>query len=87
MIVELSEKRRTAASSLGLGIKVVHPDQLRSEYEEAAKRGDDDWGFDVIVDCTGSPKAIEQQFLYTRRGNHSNVLIMREILISSSSKS
>ena len=68
VITELSEKRRTAACNLGLGAKVVHPDQLHKQYLEARRNKNDDWGFDVIVDCTGSPKAIEQEFLYTRKG-------------------
>ena len=68
VVTELSEKRRNAVCNLGIGVKVVHPDQLHNQYLEAARNGNDDWGFDVIVDCTGSPKAIEQQFLYTRKG-------------------
>ena len=68
VVTELSEKRRNAACSLGLGAKVVHSNQLYNQYLEAKKSENDDWGFDVIVDCTGSPKAIEQEFLYTRKG-------------------
>ncbi|XP_065072385.1 uncharacterized protein LOC135696797 [Rhopilema esculentum] len=68
VVMELSEKRRAVACNLGLGLKVVHPDHLFNQYQEAKRDGNDDWGFDVIVDCTGSPKAIEQEFLYTRRG-------------------
>ena len=66
--MEISERRRNAACNLGLGLKVVHPDHLFSQYNEAKRDGNEDWGYDVIVDCTGSPKAIEQEFLYTRRG-------------------
>jgi len=69
VVTELSEKRRNAVCNLGIGVKVVHPDQLHNQYLEAERNGNDDWGFDIIVDCTGSPKAIEQQFLYTRKGS------------------
>ncbi len=67
-MTELSERRRNAACNLGLGLKVVHPDSLLNQYNEAKRNGNEDWGFDVIIDCTGAPKAIEQEFLYTRRG-------------------
>ena len=68
VVTELSERRRNAACSMGLGLKVLHPDSLFTQYQEAKRNGNEDWGFDVIVDCTGAPKAIEQEFLYTRRG-------------------
>ena len=67
-VAELSEKRRSAACNLGIGANVFHPDQLHNEYLEAVKNDNDEWGFDIIVECTGSSKAIEQQFLYTRKG-------------------
>ena len=76
--MELSEKRRAVACNLGLGLKVVHPDHLFNQYQEAKRDGNDDWGFDIIVDCTGSPKAIEQEFLYTRRGRFSIVFMFFE---------
>ncbi len=68
VLTEISERRRNAACNLGLGLKVVHPENLFNQYQEARRTGNVDWGFDIIVDCTGSPKAIEQEFLFTRRG-------------------
>ena len=68
VISEISEKRRNMATSLNLGFKVALPDYLVNQQREAIRNGDDDWGFDVIVDCTGVPKAVEQAFTWLRRG-------------------
>ena len=68
VITELSERRRNVACALGLGVKAVHPEHLVNQYREAKREGNEDWGFDVIVDCTGNPKAIEQEFTFLRRG-------------------
>ena len=59
VVSEISEKRRNMVSALNLGFTVVLPDYLVSQQREASRNADDDWGFDVIIDCTGAPKAIE----------------------------
>jgi len=68
VVSEISEKRRNMAGSLNLGLKIALPDYLVGQEREAVRNGDDDWGFDVIIDCTGVPKAIEQAFTWLRRG-------------------
>lgn len=68
VISEIAEKRRNMATSLNLNLKVVLPDYLVNQQREANRNGDYDWGFDVIIDCTGAPKAIEQAFTWLRRG-------------------
>lgn len=65
---EISEKRRDIVVNLNLGIKVSHPNTLMEDYRKACSGNDEDWGFDVIVDCSGAPKAIEQAFDWLRRG-------------------
>ena len=56
------------ASKMKLGYKCVHPNEIASQSEEAEKAKDETHGFDVIVDCTGFPAAIEQQFKWLRKG-------------------
>jgi len=68
VVSEISEKRRNMVSALNLGFTVALPDYLVSQQRESIRNGDDDWGFDVIIDCTGVPKAIEQAFNWLRRG-------------------
>ena len=67
-VSEISEKRRNMASSLNLGLKVCLPDYLVSQQRESLKSDNSDWGFDVIIDCTGVPAAIEQAFGWLQRG-------------------
>lgn len=68
VVTEITENRRSMVVNLNLGIKVVHPDHLTGQHREAVRTENDDWGFDVIIDCTGAPKAIEQSFAWLRRG-------------------
>ena len=67
-VSEISEKRRAIVSNLQLNIKAYHPDSLADKCREAARDSNEDWGFDVIIDCTGAPKAIEQAFNWLRKG-------------------
>merc|ERR1712150_399092 len=60
--------RREIVTNLNLGIKVSHPSTMMDSYTKACDEKDEDWGFDIIVDCTGAPKAIEQAFDWLRRG-------------------
>ena len=65
---EISEKRRAIVSNLQLAIKAHHPDSLLDKHREAVRENNEDWGFDIIIDCTGAPKAIEQSFNWLRKG-------------------
>ena len=56
------------ASKMNLGYQCVHPDKVSKLFEEAAIAKDETYGFDVIVDCTGFPAAIEQQLRWLRKG-------------------
>jgi len=67
-VSELSEKRRTVLADLQLGLQVHHPDFLDGKCREALRQSDEEWGYDVIIDCTGAPKAIEQAFNWLRKG-------------------
>jgi len=67
-ISEISEHRKEMAGRLDLGFPSVHPKELGDQYEEAQKNGDEIWGFDVIVDCTGNMKAVEAEFKWLRKG-------------------
>jgi len=67
-VSEISEKRRIMANNLGLSLKVVHPENFTDQCREAKRNNNENWGFDVIIDCTGAPKAIEESFNWTRRG-------------------
>lgn len=52
-ISEISEHRKEMAGRLNLGFPSIHPAILSAQYEESVKKGDETWGFDAIVDCTG----------------------------------
>ena len=65
---EIAVKRKEMAQSLNLALKVVHPDYLINQYREAQRNGDENWGFDVIIDCTGASASIEQSIKWLRRG-------------------
>lgn len=67
-VSELSEERRSVVSNLQLCADVYHPDVLEEKGREAVRENNEDWGFDIIVDCTGVPKAIEQAFKWLRKG-------------------
>ena len=41
------------ASRLDLGFPAVKPGQVNQEMLAAQEEGDETWGFDLIVDCTG----------------------------------
>ena len=64
-ITELAEGRRKVAKSLGLGYDVLHPADLNKKFENVDTGIE---GYDVIVDCTGAPKAIESAFPLLRCG-------------------
>jgi len=67
-VTEVSEGRQQLAANMNLGLKVVHPEHMMNLYREAKRTEDSEWGFDVIIDCTGAPAAIEQAFQWLRRG-------------------
>ena len=64
-ISELSPDRRLMASDLGLDLKVVQPSDFTSRFDGLDLAVD---GFDLIIDCSGSPRAIESVFPLLRRG-------------------
>lgn len=67
-VTEIAERRKNIIDNLQLGIKVSHPDDMLESYREAVRNEDEAWGFDVIIDCTGAPNAIQQAFDWLRRG-------------------
>ena len=52
-ITEVVEHRKLMASRLDLGFPAVKPGEVNREMMAAQDRGDETWGFDLIVDCTG----------------------------------
>ncbi|XP_066274771.1 D-altritol 5-dehydrogenase-like [Branchiostoma lanceolatum] len=64
-VSEPAEGRRNRISALGLGYQAVHPDELKSCISQENIR---ETGYDVIVDCSGFPPAIEQAFSWLRAG-------------------
>ena len=68
VVSEVSERQRVKLLELNLGFKVVHPDGLDNIYRESVKNSSSQWGFDVIIDCTGVPRAIEQSFNWLKHG-------------------
>ena len=68
VVSEISVERQKLAANMDLGLKVVHPEHVMNLYREAKRVNDAEWGFDVIVDCTGAPAAIEQSFQWLRYG-------------------
>lgn len=67
-ITEVSEHRKEMASRLDLGFPVLHPDEIENEKKIAEESGNDCWGFDLIIYCTGDKKAIEAQSKWLRKG-------------------
>ena len=68
ILTEISEQRRALASGMKLGYNIVHPESLEILYKRGITNNDVTWGFDVIIDCTGSAVAIQQAFRWLRRG-------------------
>ena len=67
-ITETSKVRRDNAGKLHMGYACVHPKVVREEVERASESKDETWGFDIIVDCTGDPKAVEFELRLARKG-------------------
>ena len=69
-MTEVHVDRKQIAQSLGFGYKVRSPGEFKEKFsaQEAVVHG-----FDLIVDCTGHPKAIEEAFPWLRRGGKLNV--------------
>lgn len=65
---EITKGRTRVAQKLEFGYQIVHPDILVSEARNAENEGDTEWGFDVVVDCTGDAAAIGQAFRWLRPG-------------------
>lgn len=55
-ITEVCEQRKEIASRLNLGFRVCSPKVIKQEHEKALSENDDIWGYDLIVDCTGTVK-------------------------------
>ena len=69
-ITELSPQRRTIAQGLELGFTICHPDRIMEKFSSCQAELD---GFDVIVDATGSPKALSDALQWLRRGGKLNI--------------
>lgn len=68
VVTELLKGRQKIAQKLDFGFQVVHPEILVSEARNAKLDGDVDWGFDIVIDCTGDPKTLEQGVQWLRHG-------------------
>ena len=67
IVSELSEIRRQISRQLQTGFQIVSPDELRNLMPKSKTEAEVE-GVDVIIDCTGSPKALEQAMAYVARG-------------------
>ena len=67
-ISEISERRRSLACGLDIGYQVVHPKVLVNNSRGAKLSGDNSWGFDAVIDCTGAPAAVEQAIKWLHCG-------------------
>ena len=67
IVSELSEIRRQISRQLQTGFQIVSPDELRDLMPKSKAEAEVE-GVDVIIDCTGSPKALEQAIAYVARG-------------------
>lgn len=65
---EVLKGRQKIAQKLNFGFQVVHPDILVSEFRNSKNDKDEEWGFDVVIDCTGDPSVFEQGVKYLRQG-------------------
>ncbi|EDO35781.1 predicted protein [Nematostella vectensis] len=68
VISEVLKGRQKIAHGLNFGFQLVTPDVLVSEARNAKQNDDQEWGFDVVVDCTGDPKCFEQSLQWLRQG-------------------
>ena len=68
ILTEVAEQRRAIASAMKLGFNIVHPESLEILYKRGIRNNDVNWGFDAIIDCTGSPEAVQQAFNWLRHG-------------------
>ena len=68
IVAELMKGRQRIAQKLNFGFQVIHPEMLVSEARNARTDGDEDWGFDIIIDCTGDPKTLELGVKWLRMG-------------------
>lgn len=64
-ITEIAEGRRKLAKDLDLGYQVCHPDDVQRKFADVDPGLH---GYDIIVDCTGVPKALEAAFPLLRCG-------------------
>ena len=67
-ISEPNPHRKEMAARLGLGYKVYRPREITAMAEKARECDDETWGFDLIVDCTGVPRAVEKEIGWLRKG-------------------
>lgn len=68
VVTELLKGRQKIAQRLDFGFQVVHPEILVSESRNAKLDGDEDWGFDIVIDCSGDPNTLEQGVQWLRQG-------------------
>eukprot|EP00794_Sanderia_malayensis_P012180 gene12180-13437_t len=67
-ITEPTEARREMAAKLHMGYRCIRPREMKEEAVVAIANQDETWGFDVVVDCTGNPRAVENQLKWLRKG-------------------
>ena len=67
IVSELSPIRQQLAKKLDTGFKIVGPEELAQFMPQTRLEAELE-GIDVIIDCTGSAKALEQALFYVARG-------------------
>lgn len=70
-ITELSTDRRSIAGKLELGYNICHPDSVKNRFSGCEA---DTEGFDIIVDATGSTRALSDAIQWLRKGGKLNML-------------
>ena len=65
---EIVKGRTKIAQKLEFGYQIVQPEILVSEARNAENEGDTEWGFDIVIDCTGDATAIGQACHWLRPG-------------------
>lgn len=67
-ITEPNENRRAMAAKLHIGYRCIKPREMKNEESKALAEKDETWGFDLVIDCTGNPRAVENELRWLRKG-------------------
>lgn len=67
IVSELSPIRQKLAIQLETGFDIVGPQELKGKMPQTRAEAEQE-GIDVIIDCTGSAKALQESLFYVARG-------------------